>query len=251
MSERLRKLNTNVADILGSIEINENVLAVFAYTSHFEGLGTETSDIDVYVVVNSVDCIDYVRETQLFRVNILLINDANLDVEYITIEDFECSIKLLREDPSKLCISTIKALNKIRVSDLLYSRDDNKSGFHDRIEVSKLKEATLKHYMIAANSSLQDAIALFREGEHISSLELSRTTLKHLLGALNTANDSINLTNKWIEKIFVVNGGYGYLQRYLDCVVYNSISAENIESAVEDMIELAQDIISGIYLESF
>ena len=248
VQNRLAEMGLVNGDVLCAVHIDDNILAVIAYTSHLEGLGTRHSDIDVYALVKSTEDIECARETALSSVKFVVINGAKLDIEYIAISKIESFADLLSKENVNVSAETLKALNRIRIGEQLYPAEATQTYLKKIISQQAIKVATYKFYQSSANAELEDAMMLFREKEYVSSLMCARAAVKFAIGALNTQNDNINLSVKWVEKIFLMNEGYGYLQEYMDCLVFSSISDEKFEDAVVETVELAQKILSKAVL---
>ncbi len=250
--DRLNQCNITVKDILNAIEKKIDEQIVFAYTSQIEGLGTKESDLDIYVLSKNLPSITFARESENRKVQISIIKDTVLDIEYWSIDNVaELIDKINSSDYGNLNVDELKLLHRLKVSEILCGVEEGMQ-IKKSIEESKLQECVKRLYILFSNSELQDAIQLFNSEEYISANNRVSISLENAIGALNAKNGITNLKQKWIAKKFLSNGGYNeeLLKKYLKYQGYPSINEKNIKSFVEGKIEFTQDILASITLEN-
>lgn len=246
--ERLNECNLTTLDILSKITNYSDEQTIFIYISQLENLGTKDSDFDVYVLSENTPNDEFMRNEQNYKVQIALLNGKLLDIEYWDIKVVYDLINAINSSNyEKLSLDSLKLIHRLKIAEVV---NENEIGnkVKNMIQSSNLKDLVIKHYLLSASSELQDAIALYSSQEYISALNCARFALENAIGALNAKYGFTNLKAKWISKIFINNDGYEkeLLNKYLQYQVYCNINNTNIESFVEDILELTQNIISHV-----
>ncbi|MBZ9618257.1 hypothetical protein [Clostridium estertheticum] len=248
--DRFNKCNITTSDILNKITSSDSKQVVFIYTSQLEDLGTKDSDFDVYVLSESMPNGEFVRSEQGYKVQITLLNGKLLDVEYWDIKVVFNLISTINSlNNTILSSDELKLIHRLKIAEVV-TENETGNKIQILIQNSSLKKHVIKHYLLYANSKLQDAIALYDSQQYISALNCARFSLEQAIGALNAKNGFTNLKSKWISKIFINNNGYDkeLLNKYLQYQVYCNVNSGNIETFVENILEFTQNIITMVAL---
>ncbi len=249
LTDRFEECGISASDIFDRLIKSDEEQAIFVYTSHLEGLGTKSSDFDVYVISENIPDGEFSRNEANSKVQTSIINGKMLDIEYWTMESIEKIIFNLNNlHYSSVSQDELKFLHRLKVSEVIYENNLN-TKIKSMIKQNSLTDFVVNIYLIAANSDLQDAIALYESQEYTCALNCARRSLESAIGALNARNGFTNLKRKWASKIFLDNRKLENKQRidqYLKYQIYCHIEEENLGLFVGDMLEFIQDIVSAV-----
>lgn len=252
LKSRLQECDIEISDIISAIEnFHKNDVTVI-YTSHLEGLGTNDSDFDIYVISEEVKKLSWCKDNGKFKVQNKLIKDKCFDIEYWKIEDVEEIIENSNKaDIANLLPDSLKLIQRLFIGEKI-SNNKTTNELVKKVKESKFENQVVKMYLLYANSALEDSINLFNGKEYFSALKSARDSLDNSIAALNARNGFPNLKPKWIPKIFIKNKGYGQenLDRYLKLQFFSSINNENIGTHIKEMLEFSQNILSNVVLKS-
>lgn len=246
LEDRLVECGVKANDILTYIEKKDlGVKGVFIYTSHIEGLGTKSSDLDVYVISEKVDFQDNMKVENDVYIENIIINNTIIDIEYREKPTLIKSIERVNDFKVNIDVNEIKFIDKINKSIVLYN-NTYCSQIKELINQETILKRVKQYYMSEANSYFGDAIKLFKNKEYLSALFCARNALEFALGILNAKKGYSNVKNKWISKIFFLseNEGSELIESYLNLQVYPNIREEDLESHIEDLLEFTQRVIS-------
>lgn len=209
--------------------------AIYIYSSEFENLGNQASDIDVYVVYEG----NFDIKEGLVR-NIK-VNNITLDVEFWSIELLNKMKLQLSLEKDNLDSGQLKLLSKLYNSAIIY----NKTKTTLVIEKEILVEAIINHFTKLARSHYDDGISMFKSQQNILAIEEFRRALTPAEIALNAANGYLNIKEKWSSKIFLDSNVSDELkQDYLSINVYSDISNDNIGILSRKYADLVSNILS-------
>lgn len=249
LKKRLEEHNLEFKDIISKIEIPlDDETAIFFYTSHFEGLGTKKSDIDIYIISNHklnrklpgkyLNCEGVITYQ---------INNLEFDLEYWDIKEINSIITECQEN-AFIENDLLKILVRLNYG-YSYTENSATQSMLEKIQKLQIEKIVTGKYALLARSNYDDALKMFYAGEYVAALDCCRRALWDSVSALNSANGHSNLKEKWISKIFLDNNAYGnkeLLDEYYKYQVYSSVPSEHIENYVEDFLESIQGFITEI-----
>lgn len=206
IQERLNKYSVSTKEILGEIykdtDIgNDNI--VILYSSVIDGVGTEYSDLDIYVITNIINFVgnvenfgNHVRQSEL--------KGLNFDIEYLTYDEVLPIIDKLyknTENVFRLSEGEIKFLYRIVVSDIIEtSLIGNK--IRDSIDYNILKTLVRNRNILLSYAELDEAVNFYFSNDYFSSLVCLFQSLNLAAGAYCSMNDRIIVKPKWFTKVF-------------------------------------------------
>lgn len=254
LRKQIEEHNIEISEVLDKIEVPlDDKTGVFFYTSYFEGLGTKSSDIDLYVIS------DHILPRALpgkylscDGVITFKIKGLEFDVEYWS----EIEIKRIIDECKKnhfIESDLLKLLLRLHYG---YSPINNwmAQTILQRLKNLDVEKCVTEKYALISRSSYDDAVKLFQAEEYILSIDCCRRALWDAVTALNSANGHSNLKEKWISKIFIDNNAYGdteLLNKYYEFQVFPVVSQKHFEKYVEEFLEVVQEFISKIsFLEA-
>lgn len=245
---RLIEMGLDETAILNKV-IYDNNDYIFVYTSHMEGLGTNNSDLDIFIITNKVPDIAFDRiENNIFYKSIYLPN-IRLDIHYINYNDIQELFELAMNKKAKVDRVQLTILLKIMRSEILIGKKIDTSWKNEEV-LDMLKHRVVDFYRRIATESLDDACILMSENELHCSLITLRNSINHALGAINALMGHSNLNYKWIPKIFLSSGiNEDFKKRYNELFIFSSITEDNFKQYIKNMILFAQDLCSYIAFE--
>lgn len=249
LKERLEKCAISVEDIIAKLILKKED-SVYIYTSHLEGLGTDDSDMDVYVICNELPNNNSFIKCDDCNIQNIVVKSTLLDIEYWSIIRIKLILDKLSNKKNKLTLNEMKLIQKLIYSELIYS-GKHKLNFKDDINVNNLKTFVLENYVLKANSYLEDSIYMYNAQEYFCSLNCAFYALENAIGAFNTVNNVINVKEKWISKIFIKNKAYNnknIYEKYLKYQIYTNITSNNIIDFVENKIDFIKEILVNIII---
>lgn len=247
IKKRLEECNISIEDVLSTIEYNDKKDAIFIYTSHLEGLGTKNSDFDIYVIGTTPFSLLKFKDRGVYSVQNKIIKGIYFDIEYWNKDDIEKIIdSTLETDFGKFSVENLKLLQRISISEAINSNELEKDLI-SKIEKSNFRNQIIRLFTVLANSELEDALNMYKAKEYLCALKCARESLDNAIAALNAKNGYPNLKNKWIPKIFVShNCNAKYFNEYLQLQYFSSVSKENIESHIREILEFTQNLLSNL-----
>jgi hypothetical protein len=245
LERRLNECDLKVSDILKSIIDLDSQSAVFIYTSHLEGLGTNDSDFDIYVLDDKQRDSGFQRTYKNSKVQIAILNGKMLDIEYWHNNDIQRLINNINDSKNQgFDIEELKLLHRLKTG-VVVNGFELATMIKTFINKSKLQEKIMLFYITFAKSELVDAISMYNAGELLCAWRCVRISLDYAIGALNAKHGNTNLKMKWIPKIFEFNHGYENIlyNKFYELYVYSDINEENLSLKTEELIEFVQDIL--------
>lgn len=242
----LKERDINIIKLTDSIIKVESRQIVFAYISRLEGLGNNSSDIDIYVISDEVPGREVANENEKTFIDVVDLGRTSLDIEYWSTKKADDLIDALNiKNYEKVGMDELKFLHRLSIGVNIYE-DKLTQAYRDRINKVNIQECLYLIYRKGAVNLMDDAIKLFYAEDYVTALSIARAALEQSLAVSNTTHGKLNMKRKWVPKIFVDNNGYneGILERYMNLQVYCNITKENISQYVEGIIELTQDILS-------
>ncbi len=254
LQKRLDSLGITYENLLEVINATDRE-AVFIYTSHMEGLGTWSSDFDVYVLCEEYPEIDYGRILKDHRIRMPEIDKKSLgitgmaylciDIEYWTISTV---IELLEKVKQNKYIDkeNIKMLLRIKHGEKVYS--PKFKDIVNKICNSDFIRYSIPQFSTISDAELHDCISLYEAGDYFGAILCGRNALNQAIAGLNAKNGNINFNvEKWSSRIFLTNEGYGnkdYLEKYKVLQFYSSIEEDTIKDFCYNIIIFIQDILN-------
>lgn len=223
---------------------------VILYSSKIEGLGTKDSDIDVYVIKDSIADIEAVRTFPTNKVVIKQIKGLNLDIEYWEYNTVKRLIdENSSEDMGKVDLNSLKIIQRFKIG-YMFGPDERKNELNNMIIKFPLKKQTYKYFKLLANSELDDAVSLLNANYLFSALKCMRNALDYSIACYNTIFISINLKEKWIPTILekALNEDNYLVEEYKNKILCDS--SKPLQQQLTDMASLIQNILSECEVEN-
>lgn len=250
LDKRMKECGFSKEDIKKKIqETYGESAAIFVYTSHLEGLGTASSDFDIYVICDKLPDNPKLLGYDKAKTQILLINNYSLDIEYWEENSILQMINTINvEDNQQIDLNKITMLHRLEVAELI---NESNIGLQIKQDVScsKLNRRALETLSLNARSELDDAVQMYYANEYACAIIKAREALQFAIGSLNAVHGVTNIKNKWITKIFYQNNGYDgkYLERYMKLQFFTAAKDEtDLCNYAEALIELVQDIVATV-----
>ncbi|MGL5378391.1 hypothetical protein [Clostridium sp.] len=249
--KRLKEIDLSIDDILKTISFADDSIVIL-YTSHLEGLGNKSSDLDIYVISksdnNEINLTEK-RKGEKWVTDIKYIKNISLDIEYWNIQDVYNIVNNISDSTKQLNTDYLTFINRLMVGEAI----NNLSLANEIKEViskSNFKKNVLKEMILTSNSWLDDAIKMFNAKEYLCSLLCTNYSLDFALQSNNIKNGIYTLKSKWIPKIAynIINDKEIYKQ-YIEIQFFTNINESNIKNHIENKILLIQNILSIINLE--
>lgn len=248
ITQYLESKNTNLNEVLSTIRqgIPDDIpFTTVFYSSAMEGLGTSSSDVDVYVLIPQEQKLEYQRTYNSgIGVRVEKIKNAEFDVEYWPIErlnDFLCILK--KSDGITGDFNTLKVF--LRVNTGYVIRNENSDWdvhFWNELQKIELNNLIAKRFLLDGRSMYDDAIKLDRGGETLLAYEQLQRAAWMVMGAANAIQNKANLKEKWIAKIFFsTEMGYDYKSAYEESFL-NAFS----KSILEMRFDFVQDLMTEL-----
>lgn len=239
-----------IADKLSQANEDSGILL---YTSFLEGLGNKNSDIDIYVFLEDDQNFNNQgmrRYGDCLGVEVVRVGNIELDIEYWSINVIEDLVERLTITRGLACsYEEFKLLLRIYHGFFI-----NKNKISEKllylIKTSHFLELLTNRISLEARSYYDDSLKMFEVGEYILALDCARRSLWECASLLNAKNGNPNLKSKWTSKIYIDNGGYGdqeLFERYMNLQIYSAVSEQNLESVLQDMLSLIQDMINSTF----
>ncbi len=250
LKNRLNDCKIDAEEIVSHIKSKEiQLLDIYIYTSHLEGLGTKSSDFDIYVIGKEFKNLGVLKYEKGVYTENIIINDTLIDIEYRELQEFKNVISRINNMSLEIDLNELKFLDKLSKGISLFSQGEN---LKNNIDKNKILKRVEQYYTVQANSYFRDAMALYYENEYTGAIFCARNALEHAIGILNAKNGISNVKYKWISKLFLNNEDIelSYINRYLNTQIYVDVNKDNISNYIEEMLELVQEIISSGTIKS-
>lgn len=248
VTQYLSSKNITIDDVLTTIRqgIPMGVpFTVVFYSSAMEGLGTTSSDIDVYVLMPQNHNVQYQRTYNSgIGIRVEKIKNAEFDVEYWPIErlnDFVLTLK--QSDGLTGDFNTLKVLLRVSTGYTMHLEDTKwDEHFWKELNAVKLNSLIAKRYLLDGRSMYDDAVKLHRSGETLLAYEQVQRAAWMVLGAANALQNKANLKEKWTTKIFFSTElGVDYKSAYVEAFL-NEFS----DATLELRFDFVQDLMSEL-----
>jgi len=253
-SNRLNKIGLTTEEILSKINYIEDD-SVLIYTSHLEGLGTQDSDFDIFVITSKMPNMTcHLPSGKMISTSIYL-PSVRLDIEYRSKEDVLDLIERICNKEENFSNGDLAFASKLLYALNLYNESEYKELLSNEIAIKlgqQLKKLAIRNYLIRATAYLDDAGKFLVAREFECSLIASRNAIENAIGAINAINGHVNFNAKWIPKIFLMatDEKEDFIKEYRRLCIYPTITKDNFDQSLKDMISFAQDLCSYIAFES-
>ncbi|EST52172.1 hypothetical protein T458_24455 [Brevibacillus panacihumi W25] len=210
------------------------------WSSYFEGLGTRSSDIDIYHVIEG--------KKERRSAETVKINNMILDIEKIEIENLLETIERLGKfsltnelDPF-ISMAKLKILYRLKKS-VVINRSKTVEEAIKSIDLELLKRAITHTCYLEYYSEYQDAVNFFKDNRYKEAYYLATSALYKALGVYCGEHGKPQTKQKWYYKVFedLVGNDHKLVNKY-----WASQSIENlnqISQKVEEILQLSQVII--------
>lgn len=208
IAQYLESKNTTLNEVLSTIRqgIPDDVpFTTVFYSSAMEGLGTFSSDIDVYVLIPKDQGLQYQRTYNLgIGIRVEKIKKSEFDIEYWPIARLNDFLRMLKKsDGITGDFNTLKVFLRLNTGYVI--RNENSDWdihFWNELQTVKLNNLIAKRFLLDGRSMYDDAIKLHRGGEALLAYEQLQRASWMVMSAANAIQNKANLKEKWIAKIF-------------------------------------------------
>lgn len=214
-----------------------NNVGIIAYMSALEGLGTVTSDVDVYVIERNTGNKGNVVQKEIGGV-ILDVESWDED-ELLSIYDGVISEKNDSHNFLKL-----KVLMRLKQGVSLTNIFD--SELFDKLNSSKLETIITNGYASLARSHYDDARKMIKSSELVLALDELRRATWFAAAALSAQRGHANLKEKWITKVFLNSPVSDELkEQYTKLQIFPSVNEKNLPNVVDEL----SGFVSNLFFE--
>jgi len=245
--DRLNETHTTIDEILEIVktQVNRkysfNILTIKIYSSVLEGLGSLKSDFDIYVIVEDSD-----KSSMINHVIESYKGEIPFDIEIYSNTRF---LQLVEESNNikQEKLLTLKMITKFLKAESIFAHEVAHK-YDSLINIEKIKIIAEDFFYQGTLNLKDDSIYMFDMGDYESALILGREALQQAIAYLNIVKGNLNFKRKWIYRLFVNNRGYetGFLEKYRDLCLYNTVNERNVKNYVSDMHNFIQDILSYV-----
>ena len=234
------------SNIMTSFKSRLENVSIYVYTSHFEGLGTNRSDIDVYVFCNTIP--ELLKFDMTFPKSMFVgsrIGNENIDTEYWRNEIFVSTAEHYVSDDNYFDPIIAKVLLRLEKGVCLkqgFVTDFISTG--DYLEVNHRKIGS--YFRNEAVSDIWDATALLNSGELIPALDVSRKAVLSALAYNNAEKGFPSLNMKWFSKIFLEKTDVdSSLRSDYHKLLFSCVTVGTIEKRIDENLEFTQNLLSS------
>ena len=246
LKNRLDEHNIEIKEIIENISLeNERNISIFAYTSQMDGIGNRMSDLDVYVIAETIPT----DEKRFSRYNdcksrIDKINGLVIDVEYWKMETI---CKMIESRSYIRDVSKMKVLCRLLKGDIILGENIG-TQLKEKIKILEINKTVAEYFQGMASQEYDDASKMFGGGNYFSAINCARKSLDYIIAAYS-AKEGISILNlKWIPQILLNNEGFGdknILKIYYN-MHYDKIKIENIKDKAEELLRIVSDVMFDI-----
>lgn len=214
-------MNENLTNRLNEVGITREKLLkiistdkgnnVVIYASCMEGLGTRSSDFDIYVIKERHDILENTRDELDHQIKMIDLDPQYynmddvpylyLDVEYwdyMTLaEKFERVISNKYVDDE-----TLKLLVRVSNGEVLQKGAENE--IFDKIRSYNFAPYIQERFAVDSDAALHDCVSLYEAKEYYGAILCGRHALLSAIAGINSKNGFLNInTEKWATKLFL------------------------------------------------
>lgn len=226
------------------------------YMSSMEGLGTNFSDIDIYVIYEGEVLSETAQKRRLCIVDMFKIGNQELDVEFYSLVEFESLLKKIRETSLAMAnhnvfdinIDLFKFIHKFYISKVLDESMDFKN-IYKLEEINELNNNIIsRNYYDLYRADLDDGIKFYKDYRFVESFYQLQKAFVNLSYAVFSKHGITTTKGKWfIKRVFQMsemgyNGLENFLMQYYFCK-YKEISKSFIDEAIRQLRIISLEVI--------
>lgn len=248
LKKRLIELGIDEQKIIDEVFKETKPETILLYTSHLEGLGTPTSDIDCYVI--SRDGQNVGRERNLCRIKFFSLGKAVVDLELYTpeqIQELYSSIEnytyTSESNIFNLNLEILKALHKINLAIPIYGNIEWEKSREKRDISTKLNKAFSVYYRYDASANIEDAIKFFNNKEYEGTLLLGKLAIHSCILSYMASKGVRVAKKKWLWRKCQLEFGEN---SNLDLIIKRFLlgsEIKDLKKESEDLLETCQDLV--------
>jgi len=214
-------MNENLTNRLNEVGITREKLLkiistdkennVVIYASCMEGLGTRSSDFDIYIIKERHDILENTRDELDHQIKMIDLDPQYynmddvpylyLDVEYwdyMTLaEKFERVL-----DNKYIDDETLKLLVRVSNGEVLQKGAKNET--FDKIRSYNFAPYIQERFTVDSDAALHDCVSLYEAKEYYGAILCGRHALLSAIAGINAKNGFLNInTEKWATKLFL------------------------------------------------
>jgi len=207
--ERLSKNEIQLNDILSEVELNSNCIVVI-YTSHLNGLGSDESDFDVYVVFE-----DSNQMSTISRKVAVVIKGIEIDIEYYVINEISEFLESNRTDIG--ATNFLSFLLRLMTGEIIYNSFSNIVNFQKLVDVDRMEKMGIETFWLSSLGIYDDALKMYNQSDYVSGIVLARNALNYITMAINIINKDYVFKQKWAYRLLkrTLGEDHEYVKKYL------------------------------------
>lgn len=248
LTKRLSEIGITREGIIKLLEPKEEDDVVI-YATCMDGLGTQGSDFDIYVVGKIVEDGQLVNDKhriKLFDLNPQYYGMENvaylyLDVEYWTPEMIDNIIDRIKNGKS-VENEKLKLIYRLfRGEKLKYYNME----IEEKITLLEFQNYVKYRFALSSDCMLHDCIVLFNGKEYYGALLCGRLALNYAISGYNAKNGKINFNmEKWSYKLFFNTEHDEEMEKKYFRYMFGA-APEDMEGFLKELIVFVQDILNS------
>lgn len=236
----LNKYGICAKDIIAAVnkKTGELDLPIFIYSSKFEKLGNDYSDLDIYVIGDSEDISNY----EVFNT---AINGLSLDIEYWRKSTLTKYYTQLKNGEYSMYDSLIlKVLQRISISVQLQGEISSP----EYLNIHEIESLVIDNYARSARAHYDDGRKLWKSSDYLPAIDEIRYATIQLVGALNAKNGHPNLKQKWNSKLFIkYYPDNDLVEDYKKIMYFYKLEPEEEEKYLEKIADFFNELITKLF----
>jgi hypothetical protein len=248
----LDNFKESILKILKMPAFDKNTV-IACYISHFDNLGTDSSDVDVYIFTDSNKDFEFTTYYEDLDVYIIQnkLNSLRIDMEVRSLNQLKAFL-LEQEKYSYTNLPSNKSDLKmyLRLKKAYFPFDCLANKIVERSQPTiKINEMVSRLIFDEAYEIYDDGKKFLNEEEYELSYESLRRANFLLTGAIAAIYGTPILKEKWYPKVFLThekNINDDLKKYYLETMIYDSINKNTIKKVCQKLLDLFQDLNSEL-----
>jgi len=242
---RLKESGISPGDIVSMVSKHQVPQALSVYTSHVEGFGTHTSDLDCYVITQ-----DEGGQERPENV-VIAAGDLTLDVEFFRTSDIMALRKYLSDiqtlegtKATSIDFGKLKLLHKLQLAiPLLGPGPWGGAGLTPDEDVL-LDWSVAAYFRELAQEELDDAIVFHQNMDFESAAVLARQILRNAVLSYLASQHRRVVKPKWMWRQLVgTYGGDHWLVNVVHKCLVTGVQQANVENDTGELLGLCRDLL--------
>ncbi|MDZ5585316.1 hypothetical protein [Enterococcus cecorum] len=236
--------------------IDGHIYCYSYYMSSMEGLGTNFSDIDIYVIYDGKITSKTSQKRKICTVDMFKIDNQEVDIEFYSLNEFNLILEKIRNysldsvnhNVFDINIDLFKFIHKFKISKILFQEID----FNDVYKLDQINELSnaiiSRNYYDLYRGDLDDGLKFYKDMRYVEAFYLLQKAFVNLSFALFSKYNMTTTKGKWfIKRIFQLSemGNTSledFLKTYYFCK-YKEINNELIEKMIATLRIISLEVL--------